>query len=328
MAPLRRRDFLAAGLAASALAGPGRARAAPIVRRLDPRLDAIIDAGARLKTLHWGARWCEGLCWAPALGGLVFSDVRANRISVLDAERRVSTLRDPANNPNGNALDAQGRLVTCEHRGRRVVRRAPDGSLTVLADTYDGKPLNAPNDVTLGPDGALWFTDPVFGIRQADEGLMAEPAQSARRVYRIDPSGQLGAVTDAVGQPNGLAFAPDGRILYVSDASAALNPEAARRILAFAVEPDRRLGPARVFAELESGVPDGLAVDANGNLYAACEDGVRLYAPDGTPLGRIATPKAAANLAFGGPDRRRLFIAAGDAILAVDLKVAAGGNRR
>ncbi|HEV7438744.1 MAG TPA: SMP-30/gluconolactonase/LRE family protein [Methylobacterium sp.] len=197
----------------------------------------------------------------------------------------------------------------------------------MLADSHDGKPLNAPNDVTLGPDGALWFTDPVFGIRQPDEGLVAEPAQGARRIYRIDPSGQLDAMTDAVGQPNGLAFAPDGRILYVSDASAALNPEAARSILAFPVGPDRRLGPRRVFAELEAGAPDGLGVDPNGHLYAACEDGVRIYAPDGTWLGRIATPTAAANIAFGGPDGRRLFIAAGEAILAVDLKVAAGATR-
>ncbi|KAB1070215.1 SMP-30/gluconolactonase/LRE family protein [Methylobacterium planeticum] len=329
---MRRRDFLASGLATAGLdllglaALPRGAQAAPVVLRLDPRLDAVIDPGARLEVLHRGARWCEGLCWAPALGGLVFSDVRANRIGILDAERRVHTLRDPSNNANGNTLDARGRLVTCEHRGRRVVRREADGRLTVLADSFGGKPLNAPNDVALASDGALWFTDPVFGIRQADEGLVAEPAQAARRVYRIDPAGTLRAMTDAVGQPNGLAFAPDGRVLYVSDASAALNPEAARTILAFAVGPDQSLGAKRTFAALESGAPDGLAVDAAGNLYAACEDGVRIYAPDAAPLGRIATPKAAANLTFGA-DGRRLFIAAGDAIHAIDLKRRAGAPR-
>ncbi|WP_336487200.1 SMP-30/gluconolactonase/LRE family protein [Methylobacterium nigriterrae] len=201
------------------------------------------------------------------------------------------------------------------------MRRERDGAITVLADDFSGKPLNSPNDARLGPDGLIWFTDPVFGIRLPDEGVMAEPAQSARRVYRIAASGEVEAMTDAVGQPNGLAFAPDGRTLYISDAGAALNPEGARVILVFAVGPDRRLGPARPFAELEAGAPDGLAVDAAGRLWAACQDGVRVYDPDGTWLGRIATPRAATNLAFGGTAGRRLFVAAGGAIHAIDIKV-------
>ena len=150
----------------------------------------------------------------------------------------------------------------------------------------------------------------------------SSPAQAARRVYRIDPSGRVEGMTDAVGQPNGIAFSPDGRRLYVSDTSASLkNPEGARTILAFPVLEGRRLGPPKPFAVVEAGVPDGLAVDADGRVYAACFDGVRIYAPDGTALGRIATATDAANVAFGGPDGRRLFIGAGAHVLAIDLKV-------
>lgn len=320
MPSFRRRDVLAAG--ALALAMPREAAAAPAVRGLDPRFAEVVDPAARPETVYSGGRWCEGLCPAPHLGGLVFSDVKANRISVLGPDGRARTFRDPSNNANGNTLDRAGRLVTCEHRGRRVVRREPDGGLTVLADSFAGRPLNAPNDAVLGPDGAIWFTDPVFGIRQPDEGVMAEPAQGARRVYRVSEPGRVEAMTDAADQPNGLAFAPDGRTFYLSDAGAALQPEGARAILAFPVGPDHRLGPPRRFAELDSGAPDGLAVDGAGRLYAACEDGVRVFDPDGIWLGRIATPRAAANVAFGGPEGRRLFVSAGGSIHALDLRVA------
>lgn len=319
--PTNRRRALIGG-AALALAG-WRAEAAPILRADDPRLADIVAPDAPLRTLYAQGRWCEGLCYAPALGGLIASDVRANRMIRIADDGEVGVFRDPSNNANGNALDAEGRLVTCEHRGRRVVRREADGRLTVLADAFEGRPLNSPNDAALAPDGAIWFTDPIFGITMPDEGLMATPAQGARRVYRIDPSsGRVAGMTDAVGQPNGIAFSPDGRRLYVSDTSAALkNPEGARAILAFPVKEGRALGAPETFATLEAGVPDGLAVDEGGRVYAACFDGVRIYDPDGTRLGRIATATDAANIAFGGPDGRRLFIGAGPRIHAIDLKV-------
>lgn len=321
MAEMGRRLFVGGTGAVLAL-GTQSASAVPVVRTDDPRFSAVVDPDARLRTVFTGGRWCEGPCFARDLGGLVFSDVRANRMMVIGEDDEVRTFRDPSNNANGNVLDGQGRLVTCEHRGRRVVRRETDGRLTVLAEAFDGKPLNSPNDAALGPDGTIWFTDPVFGITVPDEGIMAEPAQSARRVYRIDPSGQVQAMTEAMGQPNGIVFSPDGRTLYVTETSAALtNSEGARTILAFSVTGSRTLPPPRVFATLDEGVADGLDVDEAGRLYAACFDGVRVFDPGGTLLGRIATATAAANLAFGGPDGRRLLICAGSTVHAIDLKV-------
>lgn len=321
MRRIRRRLFLSgAGAALASATYP--ATAAPVVRADDPRLDAVLDPDTPLRTLITGGRWYEGPCFASELGGLIVSDVRANRMLVVGADGTARTFRDPSNNANGNTLDAEGRLVTCEHRGRRVVRREADGRLTVLADSYDGKPLNSPNDAVLGPDGAIWFTDPIYGITVPDEGLMAEPAQAARRVYRIDPSGGIAAMTEAADQPNGIAFSPNGRILYVSDTGAALkNPEGARAILAFSVTGSGKLPAPRIFATVEAGVADGLGVDEAGRVYAACFDGVRVFDPEGTLLGRIATATDAANLAFGGPNGRRLYICAGRTVHAIDLKV-------
>ncbi|MDP4022032.1 SMP-30/gluconolactonase/LRE family protein [Methylobacterium sp. NEAU 140] len=314
-----RRALIGAGLA---LAATGARAAAPVVRVDDPRLEAVLEPRQTLRTLYRGGRWCEGPCWLPHRAGLAFSDVKRNHILLLTRAGEVETLVAPSNNANGNTLDARGRLITCEHRGRRVVRRDPDGAVTVLADSFAGKPLNAPNDAVLGPDGAIWFTDPVYGIAEPEEGIQAEPEQRARRVYRIPEPGRVEAMTAAVDQPNGLAFAPDGKTLYVAESGAARNPEGGRAILAFPVEADR-LGAPRVFAALEAGVPDGLKVDLDGRVYAACIDGVRIFDPAGVLLGRVATPTTAANLAFGGPDDRTLFITAGSAVHAIELRAPA-----
>ncbi len=326
MANLSRRGVLAAGLGLG-LAGflPRPARAAPVAQAMAPGFEAVVAPDARLDTLHSDGRWCEGPCWVLRLGGLVFSDTRMNRMSLLREGAAAQAYRDPSNNANGNCLDAEGRLVTCEHRTRRVVREREDGSIEVLADAFEGRRLNAPNDCALGPDGAIWFTDPVFGIRQPDEGLMAEPEQAMRRVYRIAPSGRVEARIEDMDQPNGLAFAPDGQTLYVADAGAGLNPEGPREIRAYRVTPEGAAEAGRIFARLESGVPDGLETDADGRLYAACEDGVRVFAPDGTLLGRIATPTTPANIVFGGVDGRRLFITAGKAVHAVNMRAQGRG---
>lgn len=323
--PIDRRVFLAGGLlAGAALAFPRPAFA--FVRADDPGMEAVAEPGARLETVYEGGRWCEGPCWDPRRGGLVFSDVRMNQLLFLPGGRgSAEALRDPSRNSNGNVLDADGRLVTCEHRTRSVVRERADGTLETIADAFEGARLNSPNDAALGPDGAIWFTDPVFGIRQPDEGIMAEPEQAAQRVYRIDPaSGEVQARVDTMDQPNGLVFSPDGRTLYVAESGVGPNPEAAGGIRAFAVEADgRTLGPGRDFLEPSAGLVDGLAVDREGRVFAAMNEGVGVFAPDGRRLGLIATPRPCANMAFGGEDGRRLFLTASDAVFALDLRVAA-----
>lgn len=285
-------------------------------------LSTILRPGAELETLYDGGRWCEGPCWLPDRQALLFSDVRANRMHLLSGPGQVEPYRDPSTNANGNVLDAEGRLVTCEHRNRRVVQEEADGTLTVLADQFEGKPLNSPNDAVLARDGAIWFTDPVYGIRQPDEGIMAEPEQAARRVYRIAPDGTLEAKIDRLDQPNGIAFSPDGATLYVSESGAALNPEGPSGIWAFRIDADGKADEGRVFAAITPGVPDGLAVSEAGHVFAACQDGVRVFEPSGAFLGRIPTATASANVAFGGADGRRLFITAGEAVHAIDLQIA------
>ncbi len=320
---LTRREFVAAGLTMTggfmvARSAWAQGAAAPS----DGDMSGLLSPGARLETLYEGGRWCEGPCWLPDRNSLVFSDVRANRMNLLTASRLISPYRDPSNNANGNVLDAEGRLVTCEHRSRRVVREEADGTLIVLADAFDGKRLNSPNDATLAPDGAIWFTDPVYGIRQPDEGIMAEPEQAARRVYRIAPNGRLEARTDRLDQPNGLAFSPDGGTLYVSESGAALNPEGPSGIWAFAVAADGSLDEGRLFASISPGVSDGLEVSEAGHVFAACQDGVRVFGPDGRRIGSIPTATASSNVAFGGAGGKRLFITAGKAVHAIDLAIA------
>jgi len=313
---LNRRAFVAAGLTMAGgllLARNGWAKT-PGEPPPAADLSGLLRPGAKLETLFEG--------------GLVFSDVRANRMNLLVEPGRVSPYRDPSDNANGNVLDAQGRLVTCEHRNRRVVREETDGTLTVLADRFDGKRLNSPNDATLAPDGAIWFTDPIYGIRQPDEGLMADPEQDARRVYRVAPDGRLEAKIDRLDQPNGLAFSPDGGRLYVSESGAALNPEGPSGIWAFDVSSEGKVDEGRLFAPITPGVSDGLEVSEEGHVFAACQDGVRVFDPQGRMIGRIPTPTASANLAFGGEDGKRLFITAGKAVFAVDLVVAGLGFTR
>ena len=287
-------------------------------------LSAVLDPSAKVETLYDGGEWCEGPVWAPALGGLVFSDVRRNRMMLLREGGRAEVFREPSNNANGNAVDAQGRLITCEHRTSRVVRRETDGAITVLADRYDGGRLNSPNDVVVARDGAIWFTDPTYGIEQAEEGKPRPSEQKGRHVFRLAPDGGLAVATDRFVQPNGLAFSPDEQVLYVCESG--VHQGAPSEIRAFTVA-DGRLTNERVFASVSSGVPDGVKVDTEGRVYAGTGDGVRIWAPDGRPLGHIPTDGPCANLAFGGPDVRRLFLCAGKRVLAVETKVRGAAVR-
>lgn len=322
---LTRRRALAAGAAwgLSALAADSRAAASAAVIQSDgPALAGLVDPAAVARTVHATGRWCEGPVWSPADGGLVFSDVRADRLMCLRAGQPAEVLRDPSGNANGNALDRQGRLLTCEHRGRALVRREADGRRTVLADRHEGRRLNSPNDVAVSRDGTVWFTDPVFGITQPDEGLQAEPEQRARNVFRLGTDGRLSVASDTFDQPNGIAFSPDFRTLYVSESGASLDPDGGgREIRAFDVSSDGRLQHERVFARLSTGVPDGLKTDEQGHVYAATADGIRIWSPAGESLGAIRTASACGNLAFGGADGRTLFICNGMHVLALPMRV-------
>lgn len=283
----------------------------------------VLDPSTRVERLYEAGEWCEGPVWAPALGGLVFSDVRRNRMRLIRTDGRVETFREPSNNTNGNTLDREGRLITCEHRTARVVRREADGAMTVLAERFEGGRLNSPNDVVAARDGALWFTDPSYGIDQAAEGEPRASEQRGRYVYRLPPEGGLTAVARNFKQPNGLAFSPDERILYVCE-SGGPQEGAASEIRAFDVS-GGALSGGRVFATVPEGVPDGVKVDTDGRVYAGTGDGVRIWAADGRFLGRIPTEGPCANIAFGGPDGRRLFICAGKRVLAVETKARGAG---
>jgi gluconolactonase len=260
----------------------------------------------------------------------LWSDIPNNRILRWDEETGgVTIFRKPSNFANGNTRDRQGRLVTCEHGGRRVSRTEHDGTVTTLADSFDGKRLNSPNDVVCKSDGSIWFTDPPFGILGYYEGYMATP-ELGTNVYRVDPqTREITLVTDTVVGPNGLAFSPDEKILYVVESRTT-----PRNILAFdVVDGGRKLANKRLFINAGPGSPDGFRVDVDGNLWcgwgmgSAELDGVMIFNPDGKAIGRIALPERCANLCFGGTYRNRLFMAGSTSLysLYVNTQGAAGG---
>ena len=300
----------------------------PAVRVLHPDFNKYRLPMASVERLHTGCRWSEGPVYFGDARCVLWSDIPNDRILRWDEETgAVSVYRKTSWNANGNTRDRQGRLVTCEHRGRRVSRTEHDGAITVLADSYDGKPLNSPNDVVVAADGAVWFTDPVFGILGYYEGERKTP-ELAPAVYRID--GQTGAIrkmTDAVEGPNGLAFSPDGKTLYV-----VASRETPRKIRAFDVT-EGGLAGNRVVIDAGVGTPDGFRVDIEGNLWCGwgmgdpALDGVRVFTPAGEAIGHIGLPERCANLCFGGRWRNRLFMAASHGLYAiyVNTQGVAGG---
>jgi gluconolactonase len=284
----------------------------------DPRFRHLIVKSARLEELYNGCRWAEGPVWFSDANQLIWSDIPNQRLLRWEPEGGVSVFRRPSNFANGNTRDRQGRLVTCEHGLRRVTRTEVDGSITVLADSFGGRRLNSPNDVVVRSDGSVWFTDPTYGILSDYEGYKAEPEQPARNVYRIDPeTGELTAVIGDFGQPNGLAFSPDEKTLYIADSAASHDETAPRHIRAFDVVDGRTLADGRVFALIDRGIPDGMRVDTEGNVWSSAADGVHCFASDGTLLGKILVPQTVANLTFGGPRRNRLFIAATTSLYSI-----------
>ncbi|MFE1598800.1 SMP-30/gluconolactonase/LRE family protein [Methylobacterium sp. ID0610] len=301
----------------------------PAIEILDPAFARYRVFNAAVERLATGCRWSEGPVWFGDGRYLLWSDIPNARILRWDEETgAVSVFRQPSHNANGNTRDRQGRLVTCEHGGRRVTRTEYDGSITVLADRFAGQRLNSPNDVVVASDGAVWFTDPPFGIGGFYEGERAAP-ELPQNLYRIDgATGELEAVATDLAGPNGLCFSPDERILYLVESRA----EPTRRILAFDVAEGRRLGNRRVHIDAGPGAPDGLRCDVDGNLWCgwgmdADLDGVMVFAPDGRPIGRIRLPERCANLCFGGRHRNRLFMAASQSLYAlyVDTQGCPGG---
>jgi gluconolactonase len=333
-----RRRFLATGAAAAAAGLASRALAEwqpsprypdPAIKILDPSFARYRLNAAKVERLATGFRWCEGPAWFGDGRFLVWSDIPNDRLMKWDEETgAVSVFRRPSHYANGNTRDREGRLVTCEHDTRRVTRTEHDGTITVLADQYDGKPLNSPNDVVCKSDGSIWFTDPPFGILGYYEGHPAKP-ELPTNVYRIDPrGGPLAVVTGDVDRPNGLAFSPDESVLYVVEAGTS-----PRTIQAFDVAGGVRLTNKRKLIDAGPGTPDGLRVDVDGNLWIGWGmgeeglDGVFVFDRAGKRIGRIDLPERCANLCFGGRYRNRLFLCASTSLfsLFVNTQGAAGG---
>ena len=293
---------------------------------LDPRFSACLVHCERVERLWTGGRWCEGPAWFAAHRTLVWSDIPNNRMLRYDETNgTVGIFRQPANNANGNTVDREGRLITCEHLTRRVVRVEHNGAQIILADRWQGKRLNSPNDVVVRSDGSIWFTDPSYGILSDYEGQRAESEIGACNVYRIDPvSGAVDLMADDFVKPNGLAFSPDESILYIADTGASHDINGPRHIRAMRVTADgQRLvasGEAQtVFAQCTNGLFDGFRVDQQGRLWASAADGVHAYASDGTLLGKIRIPEVVANVCFGGEKRNRLYICGTSSLYAVYL---------
>ncbi len=298
------------------MSGPIRAETIEAtLERLDERF-AGCAGDDRVERLFEGCRWAEGPVYVPAGRYLLWNDIPNDRMLRWDeATGAVGVFRQPSGCANGNTLDRAGRLVTCEHGNRRVTRTEHDGAITVVADRYDGKRLNSPNDVVVRSDGSIWFTDPSYGIDSDYEGHRAASEIGACHVYRVDPAnGDCRIVADDFVRPNGLAFSLDERRLYIADTRV-------NHIRLFDVSEDGRLTGGDVFAECTVGVFDGIRLDSAGRVWAAAGVGVHCFDPDGTLIGKLRLPEVVSNLVFGGPKRNRLFVTATTSVYSILLNV-------
>ncbi|MBP1849158.1 SMP-30/gluconolactonase/LRE family protein [Rhizobium halophytocola] len=285
----------------------------------NPQFGRLVHKNARLEQLWTGGRWCEGPAYVPAGKYLIWSDIPNDRVLRFDeTDGSVSTFQSPCGNQNGHILDRSGRLVACEHQGRCVSRIEHDGMRSVIADHFMGKRLNSPNDVVVKSDGTVWFSDPTYGIDSDYEGDAASSEIGKSQVYRVEGDGTItAAVTDMV-QPNGLAFSPDERLLYVADTGRSHKPDCLPKIRAYPVREDgMSLGPGADFIVCDNGAFDGFRVDTNGNLWCSAGDGVHCFTPAGELLGKIRVPEVVSNLCFFGPKRNRLAICATSSLYAV-----------
>ncbi|MBV6657233.1 MAG: SMP-30/gluconolactonase/LRE family protein [Devosiaceae bacterium] len=290
----------------------------------DARFEALINRANPLERLWTGAVWCEGPVWSPAWQSLVWSDIPNDRRLRLDTV--TGTVGEIAAGlgryTNGSTLDREGRIVACQHGTRSVTRLEHDGSMTIIADQYEGKRLNSPNDVVVKSDGTVWFTDPHYGIVSNHEGFQAPLEQDGQHVYRVDLDGSITRVADDFACPNGLAFSRDETVLYVSDTGATHFESGEHHIRRFSVNADNTLAGGSVFAECEAGLFDGFRMDVQDALWTSAYDGVHCYTPEGALIGKVLVPEKVANVCFGGPDLSRLYITASSSLYAIDLAVA------
>jgi gluconolactonase len=325
-----RRELLATGAAAvattvtaaSALARwePSETYPDPAIEVLDPKFERLAIFSAGVERLATGMRWCEGPVWFGDGRYLVWSDIPNNRMMKWDESTgRVSVFRQPSNYSNGNCRDPQGRLVTCEHLTRRITRTEHDGSVTVICDSYNGKRLNSPNDVTTKSDGSIWFSDPPYGIGGNYIGNKQD-SEGPAVVYRVGADGQMSVASDEANRPNGVCFSPDETKLYITDSGARPN----RLIRVYdVVDNGTKITNGKVFIDGQGGNPDGMRCDVDGNLWIGWGigtpelNGVRVFSPEGKLVMRIRLPESSANLTFGGEKRNRLFIAASHSLYAL-----------
>ena len=295
------------------------------IESLDKRFKGSVGTGA-VERIATGFRWVEGPQYFPAWRCLIFSDIPNNRMMRLDEDdNHLSVFRYPSLNSNGNTSDAQGRLVSCEHTGRRIVRTEFNGTITVIADQYNGKKLNSPNDVVVASNGSIWFTDPTYGVRGWYESLHGDIEQQKHNVFRVDPqSGEVKVVVDDFVQPNGICFSPDEKKLYVIDSGISEGPGNPAHIRVFDVDIDSgKVSNSKVYADgFAPALTDGMRADVEGNIWCSVgwgdpkEDGVRCYSPAGELLGKIHIPETVGNLSFGGVLRNRLYIGATSSVYA------------
>ena len=290
---------------------------------LDPRFNRLFNGSAHVERLFTGCRWAEGPAWFAAGRYVVWSDIPNDRMLRYDeCDGSVSVFRQPCGNTNGNTVDRQGRLVSCEHSGRRVSRTEHDGSVTTLADRWQGKRLNSPNDVVVHSHGSIWFSDPSYGIDTDYEGDKAESEIGACNVYRIDPaSGAVEAVITDMVRPNGLAFSLDEKQLYVVDTGRTHGADNPAHMRVFDVDANGKVSGGRVFADCTVGLFDGFRLDDAGRIWTSAADGIHCYDADGTLIGKVLVPEVTANCVFGGAKRNVLYICGTTSLYAVRLMV-------